>query len=106
MIPFRCDESNTALRCVGSCGIERRSESLIDRSLRHSVSARRAAQKVASGKWRGGRYFEQGNNPRRGLAVARMGAHITYLSDAALHRKFGRRFQDRDNHFRWMPTFG
>src|SRR5467141_801450 len=32
--------------------------------------------------------------------VGRMGAHITYLSDAALHRKFGRRFQDRDN-----PTF-
>ena len=29
-----------------------------------------------------------------------MGNHITYLSDAALHRKFGRRFQDRDN-----PTF-
>jgi len=29
-----------------------------------------------------------------------MGAHITYLSDAALHRKFGRRFQDRNN-----PTF-
>jgi homoserine O-acetyltransferase len=29
-----------------------------------------------------------------------MGAHITYLSDAALHRKFGRKFQDRDN-----PTF-
>ena len=32
----------------------------------------------------------------RGLAVARMAAHITYLSDAALHRKFGRKFQDRD----------
>ena len=31
------------------------------------------------------------------LAVARMGAHITYLSDAALHRKFGRKFQDREN---------
>ena len=42
----------------------------------------------------------EGTDPRRGLAVARMGAHITYLSDAALHRKFGRRFQDRDN-----PTF-
>jgi homoserine O-acetyltransferase len=26
-----------------------------------------------------------------------MGAHITYLSDAALHRKFGRKFQDREN---------
>jgi homoserine O-acetyltransferase len=33
--------------------------------------------------------------PHRGLAVARMGAHITYLSEAALHRKFGRALQDR-----------
>ena len=55
---------------------------------------------MADPDWRGGRYFIEGTNPRRGLAVARMGAHITYLSDAALHRKFGRRFQDRDN-----PTF-
>src|ERR1700751_430523 len=55
---------------------------------------------MADPEWRQGRYFAEGTNPRRGLAVARMGAHITYLSDAALHRKFGRRFQDRDN-----PTF-
>jgi homoserine O-acetyltransferase len=55
---------------------------------------------MADPEWRGGRYEIEGTNPRRGLAVARMGAHITYLSDAALHRKFGRRFQDRDN-----PTF-
>ena len=55
---------------------------------------------MADPEWRGGRYFAEGTNPRRGLAVARMGAHITYLSDAALHRKFGRRFQDREN-----PTF-
>ncbi|MCC6775751.1 MAG: homoserine O-acetyltransferase [Hyphomicrobiales bacterium] len=55
---------------------------------------------MADPEWRQGRYFTGGTNPRRGLAVARMGAHITYLSDAALHRKFGRRFQDRDN-----PTF-
>ena len=34
--------------------------------------------------------------PRRGLAVARMAAHITYLSETALHRKFGRKLQDRD----------
>src|SRR5213079_2466435 len=33
--------------------------------------------------------------PARGLAVARMAAHITYLSEAALHRKFGRNLQDR-----------
>ena len=55
---------------------------------------------MADPEWRGGRYLVEGTNPRRGLAVARMGAHITYLSDAALHRKFGRRFQDRSN-----PTF-
>src|ERR1700752_1444584 len=52
---------------------------------------------MADPDWRGGRYFAEGPTPRRGLAVARMGAHITSLSDAALHRKFGRRFQDRDN---------
>jgi homoserine O-acetyltransferase len=55
---------------------------------------------MADPEWRGGRYLVEEANPRRGLAVARMGAHITYLSDAALHRKFGRKFQDRDN-----PTF-
>ncbi len=55
---------------------------------------------MADPEWRGGRYLIEGTNPRRGLAVARMGAHITYLSDAALHRKFGRKFQDRTN-----PTF-
>ncbi|HVY57970.1 MAG TPA: homoserine O-acetyltransferase [Xanthobacteraceae bacterium] len=55
---------------------------------------------MADPEWRQGRYLVEGTNPRRGLAVARMGAHITYLSDAALHRKFGRKFQDRSN-----PTF-
>ncbi|MBM3530959.1 MAG: homoserine O-acetyltransferase [Alphaproteobacteria bacterium] len=55
---------------------------------------------MADPEWRKGRYLVEGANPRKGLAVARMGAHITYLSDAALHRKFGRKFQDRDN-----PTF-
>ena len=55
---------------------------------------------MADPEWRHGRYFSEGTSPRRGLAVARMGAHITYLSDPALHRKFGRKFQDREN-----PTF-
>jgi homoserine O-acetyltransferase/O-succinyltransferase len=55
---------------------------------------------MADPDWRGGRYLAEGTDPRRGLAVARMAAHITYLSDAALHRKFGRRFQDRAT-----PTF-
>ena len=41
--------------------------------------------------WHGGRYWEKGLIPARGLAVARMVAHITYLSETALTRKFGRR---------------
>jgi homoserine O-acetyltransferase len=43
--------------------------------------------------WQGGRYWESGRIPARGLAVARMCAHITYLSEEALTRKFGRRLQ-------------
>ncbi len=50
---------------------------------------------IADPEWCGGRYLNAGRNPSRGLAVARMAAHITYLSEAALHRKFGRNLQDR-----------
>jgi homoserine O-acetyltransferase len=56
---------------------------------------------MADPEWRRGRYLEAGTSPRKGLAVARMAAHITYLSDEALHRKFGRNLQDREK-----PTFG
>ncbi len=52
---------------------------------------------MADPDWREGRYQEQGANPVGGLAVARMAAHITYLSESALQRKFGRALQDRSN---------
>ncbi|BBU60838.1 homoserine O-acetyltransferase [Methylosinus sp. C49] len=55
---------------------------------------------MADPDWRGGRYLEQGVRPEKGLAVARMAAHITYLSEPALQRKFGRKLQDRA-----APTF-
>ena len=41
--------------------------------------------------WQGGFYWRDNRIPARGLAVARMAAHITYLSEQALTRKFGRR---------------
>jgi homoserine O-acetyltransferase/O-succinyltransferase len=50
---------------------------------------------MADPEWCNGNYLELGRRPERGLAVARMAAHITYLSEAALHRKFGRNLQDR-----------
>ncbi len=56
---------------------------------------------LADPDWHGGDYNEMDTIPHKGLAVARMAAHITYLSEAALHRKFGRNLQDRD-----AVTFG
>jgi homoserine O-acetyltransferase len=47
----------------------------------------------ADPNWHGGRYWQHGKIPARGLAVARMCAHITYMSEQALTRKFGRRLQ-------------
>jgi homoserine O-acetyltransferase/O-succinyltransferase len=55
---------------------------------------------MADPEWKRGRYRIEGTRPVKGLAVARMAAHITYLSEVALQRKFGRNFQDRD-----APTF-
>jgi len=51
---------------------------------------------MADPEWADGDYADKGTNPRKGLAVARMAAHITYLSEAALHRKFGRNLQNRE----------
>ncbi|MFL5295219.1 MAG: homoserine O-acetyltransferase [Phenylobacterium sp.] len=48
---------------------------------------------MADPDWRGGAYESQGVRPEKGLAVARMAAHITYLSETALQRKFGRELQ-------------
>ncbi len=56
---------------------------------------------MADPDWMGGEYWRHGKRPHRGLAVARMAAHITYLSEPKLHEKFGRRLQDRA-----MVTYG
>ncbi|MFN0042735.1 MAG: homoserine O-acetyltransferase [Alphaproteobacteria bacterium] len=51
---------------------------------------------MADPDWCEGDYQSHDKIPHRGLAVARMAAHVTYLSEAALHRKFGRNLQDRE----------
>ncbi len=50
---------------------------------------------MADRDWSEGQYLDRGTVPRHGLAVARMMAHITYLSESGLSRKFGRNLQDR-----------
>jgi homoserine O-acetyltransferase len=51
---------------------------------------------MADPEWKNGDYRLHDTAPERGLAVARMTAHITYLSEQALQRKFGRALQNRD----------
>jgi homoserine O-acetyltransferase len=52
---------------------------------------------MADPRWRGGDYYDSGEAPEAGLAVARMVGHVTYLSAHNLWEKFGRRLQDRDD---------
>jgi homoserine O-acetyltransferase/O-succinyltransferase len=56
---------------------------------------------MADPAWQEGDYYGSDQGPDAGLSVARMAAHITYLSEASLTEKFGRRLQDRD-----AKTFG
>lgn len=77
------------------------------RVLAIATTARHSAQNIAFHEvgrqaimadpyWAGGQYYGTGHSPDKGLSVARMAAHITYLSEAGLTGKFGRRLQDRD----------
>lgn len=52
---------------------------------------------MADPNWCEGRYFEQKKYPSNGLAVARMISHISYLSENALQKKFGRNLQDKES---------
>ena len=52
---------------------------------------------TADSNWKEGNYTSNDTNPGKGLAVARMAAHITYLSKKGLQEKFGRKLQERED---------
>ena len=52
---------------------------------------------TADHNWSKGEYSSNNTTPDKGLAVARMAAHITYLSKKGLQEKFGRKLQERDD---------
>jgi homoserine O-acetyltransferase len=60
---------------------------------------------MADPRWQDGDYYG-GEAPDSGLAVARMAAHITYLSEEALTEKFGRNLQDRPDGSKGAKSFG
>jgi len=47
--------------------------------------------------WRGGEYYD-GPPPERGLAIARMVGHVTYLSEMSMEAKFGRRLRNKERY--------
>ena len=51
---------------------------------------------MADENWKNGNYELENKSPAKGLSVARMAAHITYLSKKGLQEKFGRKLQERD----------
>lgn len=61
---------------------------------------------MADPAWAQGHYYDCDAKPDNGLAVARMAAHITYLSEAGLTEKFGRRLQDRPDGTKGAKSFG
>ena len=72
-----------------------------------ATAARHSAQNIAFHEvgrqaiqadpdWHGGAYYDHDTRPQKGLAVARMAAHITYMSESSLFQKFDRNLQDRD----------
>ena len=52
---------------------------------------------MADSNWKKGDYLNLENSPDKGLSVARMAAHITYLSNKGLQEKFGRKLQERED---------
>jgi len=77
------------------------------RVLAIATTARHSAQNIAFHEvgrqavmadpdWQGGSYYGSSRAPDKGLSVARMAAHITYLSEAGLTDKFGRNLQERE----------
>lgn len=85
----------------------------MDRAVVIAASSRLNAQNIAFSavgrqailsdeNFQGGQFAENGRNPDVGLAIARMLAHITYMSEQAFHEKFGRNLQGQDS----SPGFG
>lgn len=59
---------------------------------------------MADSDWQNGDYYETGQ-PKKGLAVARMIGHITYMSDKSMEKKFSRKLKDENYSFSFQPEF-
>jgi homoserine O-acetyltransferase len=60
---------------------------------------------MADPDWKSGNYYSAGISPARGLSLARMIGHITYMSNSSMSEKFGRRFKDDKQDNKFSPDF-
>ncbi|WP_110181277.1 homoserine O-acetyltransferase MetX [Nocardioides solisilvae] len=79
------------------------SSRLTPENIAFSAVAREAI--MADPDFHGGRYVEHGVTPRRGQKVARMMAHITYVSGQALEAKFGHRRDSTGDDWTLAPDY-
>ncbi len=78
-----------------SCLVLASAANLSAQGIAFNTVGRRAI--LADPQFHNGRYYEESEGPQYGLALARMLAHITYLSEASIELKFGRRLQDAES---------
>ena len=60
---------------------------------------------MADPAWNKGDYYDKPDKPEKGLAVARMIGHITYMSDKSMEEKFSRRLKEKDYSFDFTADF-
>ncbi len=60
---------------------------------------------MADPAWNNGDYYDKTEKPERGLAVARMIGHITYMSDESMEEKFSRKLKEKDYSFSFTADF-
>ena len=59
---------------------------------------------MADPAWREGNYYQHGQ-PEKGLAVARMIGHITFMSDQSMEEKFSRKLKNDNLSFQFIDDF-
>lgn len=60
---------------------------------------------MSDANWRGGDYYESGEPPADGLAIARMIGHLTFMSDKSMRRKFGRKISGREGIYAFTAQY-
>lgn len=81
---------------IGHCVAIASTPKLTAQNIAFNEVARRAI--ISDPDFHGGRFYDFGVVPKRGLQVARMIGHITYLSGDSMAERFGRALRGRDPH--------